>query len=169
MGYGTNFDDLFVAIMPDLRRYLRTLTKDRWEADDLVQDLYVKLRRTPTSRRAWLDHPNPIGYLHRAAVNLLNDRWRQGQRRQHLLSQLANHAEHAWDGGLSQRENRIVVDDALRQLSDAEAAAVTLVDLDGQTLDRAAAILGVHRGTVHRNRQRALHRLRLMLRRRIEV
>jgi len=162
MGDAARFDDLFLSILPDLRRRVMTIARDKWEADDVVQDLYVSFRRRPTLCRAALAHPNPSGYLHRAAINLLYDSSRQARRRQRLLIRLTANADLAWDGGLGHGERQIVVNDALRHLTTAEAEAIILVDLYGQTLDGAAQILGVHRGTVHRNRQRALERLRRM-------
>ena len=52
----------------------------------------------------------------------------------------------------------------LGRLSERQAAAVLLVDLDGYTIDQAADILKVHRGTVSRARARALAALRTLVR-----
>lgn len=154
------FDDLFVAIMPALRIRVAAVGGDPWDAEDVVHDLYVKLRSSAAVRRTVLDHPNPVGYLHRAAINLMHDKWRAEGRRQRLLERLLAQAEASWDGEVGRCDDYLEISAALRALSSAERAAVMLVDVQGQTLDAAAGFLGVHRGTVHRNRQRAHQRLR---------
>jgi RNA polymerase sigma-70 factor, ECF subfamily len=55
-----SFDDLAMPLLPALHNYARWLTKNPSEADDLVQETYVKGRRgygsfTPgTNFRAWM-------------------------------------------------------------------------------------------------------------------
>jgi RNA polymerase sigma factor (sigma-70 family) len=154
------FDRLFVTSMPELARRMLRLGASGWEAEDLVNDLYLRLRCAPGARRAVVTHPNPAGYLRRAAANLWYDRWKQYRQRQRLFDRLVVQAEVVWDGGVDRWENHILVENALQHLSSVEATTVILVDLCGVTLDRAAEILGVHRGTVHRNRLRALERMR---------
>lgn len=48
----------------------------------------------------------------------------------------------------------------LQSLTVKEAVVVLLVDLDGHSLDEAAELLGVHKGTAQRNRMRAVAKLR---------
>jgi RNA polymerase sigma factor (sigma-70 family) len=160
------FDALFVAIMPVLHVRLAAVCADRRDAEDVLHDLYVRLRRTPAVLQTVLRHPNPVGYLQRAAVNMAHDKWRGEHRRQRLVDRVAPQADLAWDGGVGRCDNLLMVSSALRTLSHAERAAVLLVDVQGQTLDTAARLLGVHRGTVQRNRQRALERLRRAIQRR---
>ena len=70
------------------------------------------------------------------------------------------------DGGLERRTSELETVRLLRQLTVRQAGVVVLVDLDGYTIDQAARILGVHRGTVALTRRRALDKLRGSLRQR---
>ncbi|MER7107252.1 sigma factor-like helix-turn-helix DNA-binding protein [Streptomyces sp. NPDC000229] len=69
-----------------------------------------------------------------------------------------------WDGGVERRAAEIDVSRLLTLLTPQQAGSMILVDLDGYTLDQAARIMGVHRGTVARTRARALDRLRRRIR-----
>jgi RNA polymerase sigma-70 factor (ECF subfamily) len=51
----------------------------------------------------------------------------------------------------------------LRKLTSPEAAAIRLVDIENYSLQEAGLLLGVHWGTVHRNRQRGLRQLRVQI------
>lgn len=159
---GTAFDDLFEAALPHLRRSVVYIARDGWEADDVVQELYLRLC-TKARPQIVLAHPNPRGYLHRSALNLLYDRWRHEERYRRLPVELSFHADSTWDGGIEVAEVRQVMTQAMRALSRAEAIAIVLVDLQGFTIADAAHQLGVHAGTVKRNRRRGLERLRSTL------
>lgn len=65
-----------------------------------------------------------------------------------------------WQGAAEGKE---VVAGLLRHLTSKEASAMLLVDLADRTLEDSARLLGVHKGTVQRNRVRALAKLRAVL------
>ncbi len=69
--------DLLDAIGPSLYGLLARLTLRRDAAEELMQDLFLKLHRSPRFGEA----ENKEGYAYRAAVRLAMD-WRQAQRRQ---------------------------------------------------------------------------------------
>ena len=152
-------DELFIKVLPQLRRGVRRLAGGPDEADDVLQDLYLRLRSGEAGRR-FLSHPNPVGYGAVIVRNLLRDDWRRRRRNQDLLARIQSPDDLRWDGGLCLRESELEVMRELRCLSDRQAAAVGLIDIDGHTLDAAADLLGVHRGSVHRTRIRALQKLR---------
>jgi LmbE family N-acetylglucosaminyl deacetylase len=135
-------DELFVAILPQLQRGLQHIASGAEEADDVLQELYLRLRCGKAGQR-FLLHPNPVGYSAVIVRNLLRDRWRQRRRNQDLLARMARSEDLLWDGGLRLREAELEVVRELRRLS-----------------DRQATVLGVHRGSVHRSRVRALENLR---------
>ncbi|MEV4114736.1 RNA polymerase sigma factor [Nonomuraea sp. NPDC049695] len=156
------FDLLFVRVIPDLKRRIMGTAHHATDIDDVIHDLYLKLRSSAAHEAALL-HPNPRAYLIRAALNQMYDNLRKANRRQRLANAFFAGAEDAWDGGLANREDALLVSAALGELTRSEAAAVVLIDLCGQTIDQSAQMLGLHRGTVHRNRQRGLRRLRALL------
>ncbi|MFJ4617017.1 RNA polymerase sigma factor [Streptomyces sp. NPDC088812] len=153
------FDRAFTAAMPRLRRRLLALTGDPHDADDLLQDTYLRLARRAHARRLARQR-HAYAYTCVAALNLLRDSWQQASRREVCCERLP---DRGWDGGLALREAESAVVDLLRGLSAKEAAAVILVDIEGLSHDTAGIRLGTHRGTVQRNRQRALAKIRAAL------
>lgn len=147
------FDDLFCDLLPRLYRRAVLLIGDG-SAEDAVHEVYLKLTGRP---ERVLDHPQPYAYLIATLVSVVRDDLR---RRRRLLP-VAEVPERT-DAGefVDTREARWQAAWLLRHLSPGQAAAVLLVDLDGYTIDEAAAVLRVHRGTVSRARRRALAALR---------
>jgi RNA polymerase sigma-70 factor (ECF subfamily) len=153
------FDALFVSTLPTLYSRVLAHVRTRDEADETIQEVYLRLRAT-AARQAFVSHPNPVGYLVVTAVNLLRDQWRWRQRTRAITDRL--HGENPWcsDGGIAERESGVHLRSLLECLNRKEAAAIVLVDLVGYSLSEAAQVLGVKKATVHRNRARGLERLR---------
>jgi RNA polymerase sigma factor (sigma-70 family) len=162
-----SFDDVFCGLLHRLYRRAAMLAGSRQTAEDSVHEVYLKLAARP---QKFLAHPEPYAYAFSALLSVLRDGWRR-ERGQVLLADVEfGGAEHSgggrslsggqWDGGVEQRASEIEVLRLLRQLSVRQAGVVILVDLDGYTIDQAAEILNVHRGTVARTRKRALDKLR---------
>lgn len=140
------------------------LTGSRLSAEDAVHEVYLKLAARPEKL---LRHPEPYAYAFAALMSVVKDTWRR-DRRHVLVEDVATSgapgAAVLWDGGVERRASELEVVRLLGQLSAKQAGAVILVDLDGYTIDQAAEILRVHRGTVARSRDRALRKLRGSLR-----
>jgi RNA polymerase sigma-70 factor (ECF subfamily) len=159
--YVIELDDVFMGVLPRLYSRVATVVGSQTLADDLVQDVYVRLRTRERRARRFIQHPNPYGYALATAVNLARAHWRAKRR----LVSLEDAPSPSDDGGLAFAEERHDVLGLLRSLTVKEAAIVVLVDLDGHTLHAAAELLGVHKGTAQRNRMRALAKLRDMIHR----
>ena len=67
---------VYRAELPGIRRLLTARTGSAAEADDIAQDLWLRLRAVPVGPIA-----NPVGYLYRMALNLALDRARGERRR----------------------------------------------------------------------------------------
>ncbi|WP_143091540.1 RNA polymerase sigma factor [Lentzea albida] len=145
-----------MKLLPRLQRRVVQLVGDTHLGDDLVQEVYVRLKSSPRRQRGLLDHPNPYAYALTTAVNLARGRWR-AERRCVVRAEV--------DTGVcdGSPEDREFVAGLLRRLTGKEASAVLLVDIAGRTLEEASRLLGVHKGTVQRNRVRALAELRAVL------
>jgi RNA polymerase sigma-70 factor (ECF subfamily) len=141
--------------LPHVARYALSLTRNDQDADDLVQETYLRAYRSwtqytiGTECRAW---------LFRICRNLFL-RTRQSDARQvHYddpdLEALAAAAVHAaaQEGGYNELFTRVdladAVERALADLPDAFRDAVILVDVEDQSYDTAAQVLGVPIGTV---------------------
>ncbi|MFD9893226.1 RNA polymerase sigma factor [Amycolatopsis sp. NPDC059027] len=154
------FDRVFLAVSQRLFARVAALVGSRHRADDLVHDVYVRLKSAGRRRDRFLGHANPYGYALATAVNLARGGWRSDRR----LVPLERAAPATCDGDLPAVDSWDRVACLLDSLTGKEKAVVMLVDLDGHTLEEAAALLRVHKGTVQRNRERALAKLQGRLR-----
>src|SRR3569833_3839285 len=146
--------------MPRLHRWAVALSGNPHLAEEAVQDAYVRLAGRPDRLTR---HPLPFAYALTAVVSVLRDGWR-GRRREAPAGDLSGTAQSpAPYPEPSTKDAELEVLRLLKLLAASQAAAVALVDVDGYTIDQAAALLGVHRGTVSRSRVRALGRLRRAL------
>lgn len=155
---GQKFDDVFCDLLPRLYRRAALLAGTHG-AEDAVHEVYLKLAARP---QRFLSHPEPYAYAFTALVSVLRDRYRR-ERRQTVTAEVRESGplgSWEWDGGLAGRMSELEAVDLLRRLTARQASIVILVDLDGYTIDRAAEILRLHRGTVARARARALDKLR---------
>ncbi|MEW2546816.1 RNA polymerase sigma factor [Streptomyces sp. NPDC047002] len=164
------FDTLFCGLLPRLYRRAVMLAGTPHAAEDAVHETYLKLVARPEKL---LGHPEPYAYAFRAMLSAVHDARRKEKR--HVLTDAPESlagAEGAagglapavaWDGGFERRQGELEAMRLLGGLSARQAAVVILVDLDGYTLDQAARIMRVHRGTAARHRTRALGALRAEL------
>jgi RNA polymerase sigma-70 factor (ECF subfamily) len=173
----TRFDDTFCALLPRLYRRAVMLAGTRSWAEDAVHEAYLKLARRP---QRLLEHPEPYAYAFTALMSVVRDTHRR-ERRQVLVEDVeppspgdtAGGAGRVgavgpvvagtWDGGVERRDAEMEAIRLLGRLSSRQAGVVILVDLDGYTIDQAARIMKVHRGTAARHRARALEKLRSLL------
>lgn len=165
------FDEVFCGLLPRLYRRAVMLAGSRQSAEDVVHEAYLKLARRP---QRFLAHPEPYAYAFTAVLSVARDAHRK-DRRQVLVDGMTEVEETGaggaaagawpggWDGGVERRQAEIEAVRLLGKLSHRQAGIVILVDLDGYTLDQAAKIMKVHRGTAARHRARALDRLRAFL------
>ncbi|MDP2331858.1 MAG: sigma-70 family RNA polymerase sigma factor [Reyranella sp.] len=131
------------ALLPRLRVYALSLTRDRDRADDLVQETVVK---SLAGRQSFRPGTNLAAWLFRIQRN----EFISGLRRQRptvcLDEATANKLSHepAQDSGLIMRE----FTRAFRFLNDGQREALLLSVLEGWSYQQIAALSGVSVGTV---------------------
>ncbi|MGV3621494.1 MAG: RNA polymerase sigma factor [Archangium sp.] len=137
------FIDSCAALRPELFRYCRSLTRNPWDAEDLVQD--VLAITFATTAKLTHELPNPRAWMFRVATN----RWLNevAQRRRAPPSPMSAHHR-------DPQQAREAVGTLLSQLSPQERAAVALKDMFGFTLEEVADALSTSVGAV----KSALHR-----------
>ncbi|MEU9112036.1 RNA polymerase sigma factor [Streptomyces sp. NPDC048483] len=171
------FDEVFCGLLPRLYRRAVMLAGSRQSAEDVVHAAYLKLAARP---QRFLAHPEPYAYAFTTVLTIARDAYRK-DRRQVLVEAMegadgagavgavggsgagSGGAAGGWDGGTERRHAELEAVRLLGRLSHRQAGIVILVDLDGYTIDQAAQIIKVHRGTAARHRARALDRLRAYL------
>lgn len=141
------FIDTCAALRPELFRYCRSLTRNPWDSEDLVQD--VLAITFATTAKLTHELPNPRAWMFRVATN----RWLNevAHRRRSPPAGVAGAAEEP-------QATREAVGTLLSQLSPQERAAVALKDMFGFTLEETAHALSTSVGAVkaalHRGRER---------------
>ncbi len=146
---------------PRVYRLAYRLTGNRHDAEDLTQDVFVRVFRS-------LDRYEPgnfPGWLHRITTNLFLDRVRRSSRVR--MDRFGEGAEDRLTSADSQPDHLVHdasfdpdVESALAQLSDDFRVAVVLCDVEGLSYEEISDVLGVKIGTV-RSR---IHRGRTQLR-----
>ena len=136
------FEDFFGSEHVRLYRALNLVTVNRQEAEDIMQDAFIRLWER-WDRVGSLE--DPVGYLYRAAMNLVRLR----RRRVRIAARRLFGPGQAADP-LLQVDERDRLDRALQELTVRQRAALVLVDLYRFTSEEAARILRVSPVTVRR-------------------
>lgn len=143
--------------IPHLRRYAMALTRDRDQADDLVQDC---LERALRKRRLWRRQGSLRSWLFRMLYRLYIDKGRARRRQQAAME---SEMPEQVDSYPAEQERRLEcrhVAEALDRLPDEQRAVVLLVALEGMAYDEVAETLDVPIGTVRSRLSRARQALR---------
>jgi RNA polymerase sigma-70 factor (ECF subfamily) len=134
------FEDFFEAESPTLFRRLCLVTGNRHEAEEVMQDAFLKLFERWERVSALED---PTGYLYRTAFNVFRKRTRRAAvaLRRTLRMTPAGDEFAAADA-------RQVVAQALSKLTPRQRAALVLTELLGYESEDAGRILGTRASTV---------------------
>jgi RNA polymerase sigma-70 factor (ECF subfamily) len=146
------FESFFQDTHADLFAALCLITRNRHEAEEIMQDAFLKLLER-WDRVSGLD--DPTGYLYRTAMNALRKRHRRAM----LALKRAGHLTPV-DSDLELIESREAVVRTLAPLSPSQRAAIVLTNLLGYSSDEAASILGINPGTVRTLASRGRSELR---------
>jgi RNA polymerase sigma-70 factor (ECF subfamily) len=123
-----------------LFRALWLLTRNRQEAEEVMQDAFLRLWER------WdrvIGAPDPVGYLYRAALNV----WRSRLRRAAVVARKVIHHIQG-DDEIAEVEQRDAVVRALAPLSPRQRAAIVLMDVLDLSSERAGEVLGIRSVTV---------------------
>ncbi len=158
--------DVYMAKRDDLVRFFTVRLRSAVAAEDLVQDLYLRVASLASTETV----ENPSAYLYRLASNLMLDRLRSDRR--------SGARDAAWldvhrveVGGQSvadspspeqsayARQRLSKAAQAIAELPPKTRRAFELHKLEGKTQEETANILGVSRKTVEKQISTALQRL----------
>jgi RNA polymerase sigma-70 factor, ECF subfamily len=136
----SSFDEVYRGTSARLLRYGYAVVGDLTEAQDLVQDAYV---RAWQHWRTLAAHPNPEGWLRLVLARRAADRWRRVARKTALLRRAGPP-----EAMPPPNEDTVVLVAALRQLPLAHRQALALHYLFDQPVAQVAEEIGVPIGTV---------------------
>ena len=131
------FEELFADHHGRLYRALYMIVGNRHEAEELMQDAFVKVLER------WDRIDNPAGYLYRSALNSTRSRFRRLQ----LAAKRTLSAGEPEDP-FAAADLRDQVVRSLRELPERQRAALVLLDLLDLRSDEAAKVLRVTPATV---------------------
>jgi RNA polymerase sigma-70 factor (ECF subfamily) len=135
-----SFEAFFAEQHGDLYAALWLITRDRAEAEEIMQDAFLKLWER-WDRVRTLDDPE--GYLYRTAMNLLRSRKRRAALAiRHMMRPSLP------DDLFEAVERREILVQAMSGLTPRERAAIVLTDVLGFTSDEAGVSLGITGATV---------------------
>jgi RNA polymerase sigma-70 factor (ECF subfamily) len=160
---GTTLDlflDHLERWIPNLRRYARALTRDREQADDLVQDC---LERALSRRHLWRAEGNTRAWLFTIMHNIHANDTRRNSNRPATVPIDAEAGHHARPPGQLPRLAGLEMAAALEALSDEQRQVVLLVALEGMSYGEVAETLGIAQGTVMSRLSRGRERLRQLM------
>jgi RNA polymerase sigma-70 factor (ECF subfamily) len=148
----------FLAVIdplrPELFRFCRSLTRDVWDAEDLVQDTLLKAFARLADVHWAVD--NPRAYLFRVATN----HWIDQTRKARESEMPENFDAQSKDAPVEQKpEVRDAISRLANTLPPAERAAVLLKDVFGFSLEDSANFMQTTTGAI----KSALHRGRAKL------
>jgi RNA polymerase sigma factor (sigma-70 family) len=160
------YEEIYETHRPRILRICRLVLSDADEAEDVVQEVFVK------SMREWESGGREIAWgpwLARVAVNTCRDRRRSGWWR-FWRADAAEFAEGEFAHGDPTPEDRAVGDDlrrviwrAFQQLTVRQREVFALRHLEGYSTEETAGILGIATGSVKTHLFRAAHALRASL------
>ena len=142
-----SFEHDLLAILPRLRRFAASLSRDRADGDDLCQ---AALERALKARDQWQPGTRLDSWIYRIMRNLWIDEARARQRaaRTFAPEEAGEHVGHAGDHYIETHMHLSDVDRAMQALPDEQREAIALVLVEGLSYKEAAAVLGVPTGTL---------------------
>lgn len=166
----SGLSQLVGELRPELLRFLTARLGDAAEAEEVLQDLWMRVRGGAGGPVA-----NAKAYLYRAAQNLALDRIRERRRRVVRESEWADTQRAAVPGAepvdprphaetvLLQREEAEALASAIAGLPEAAGRAFRMLKLDGMPHAEVARILGISRSGVEKHMALAMAHLRRTL------
>ncbi len=148
---GLDFDEFYAAVYGGLVGQVYLLTRDQGEAQDVVQEAFV---RALGRWRTVSELDDPVAWVRRVAINLAISRWRR--QRNALVAWRRRGDSAAYD---DPGVERVALVSALRTLPARQRAAVTLHYVADLPVATVARELGVPEGTIKSDLSRARTKL----------
>jgi RNA polymerase sigma-70 factor (ECF subfamily) len=146
------FEAFVLANHTRLFRALCLLTRDRYEAEEITQESYLRILERWDRVRSLED---PVGYLYRTAMNVFRKRYRRAKLALHRMVALAPREDE-----IAAAEEHEVVLHALAALPADQRAALVVTSMLGYSSEEAAEVLGAKPSTVRARSTRARDALR---------
>jgi RNA polymerase sigma factor (sigma-70 family) len=147
------------ALLPRLRRFARSITFHREDADDLVQ---VAVERALTHGEQWQPGTRLDSWMFRIVKNAWIDEVRARARRDQLFAP-EEEGEQVGDDYAEAHQQRMAIQKAMSLLSEDHRMVIGLVLVDGLPYKEAAEALEIPMGTLTSRLARAREALQALL------
>lgn len=147
------------ALLPRLRRFARSITFHREDADDLVQ---TALERALGRSDQWEAGTRLDSWIFRIIKNAWIDEVRSRTRRDQVFAP-EEAGEHVGDNFAEAHQQRMAIQKAMSMLSDDHRVVIALVLVDGMPYKEAAEVLEIPMGTLTSRLARAREALQGLL------
>ena len=147
------------ALLPRMRRFARSITYHREDADDLVQ---VAMERALGRSEQYAEGTRLDSWLFRIIKNAWIDEVRGRMRRERIFAPEEEGAQVGVDSSEAQQQ-RMAVQKAMSLLSEEHRLVIGLVLVDGLPYKEAAAVLEIPMGTLTSRLARAREALQKLL------
>lgn len=147
------------ALLPRMRRFARSITYHREDADDLVQ---VAMERALGRSEQYAEGTRLDSWLFRIIKNAWIDEVRGRMRRERIFAPEEEGAQVGVDSSEAQQQ-RMAVQKAMSMLSEEHRLVIGLVLVDGLPYKEAAAVLEIPMGTLTSRLARAREALQKLL------
>lgn len=157
--HANQFHRQLAELLPRLRRFARTVTYHREDADDLVQ---LALERALTRSGQWEAGTRLDSWMFRIMKNAWIDEVRSRIRRDRVFAP-EEAGEHVGDDSAEAHQQRIAVQKAISMLTEDHRLVIGLVLVDGLPYKEAAEALEIPIGTLTSRLARAREALQAIL------
>jgi RNA polymerase sigma-70 factor (ECF subfamily) len=158
-GTPENVHEELAALLPRLRRFARNLTRDPYDADDVVQ---MALERALAKLDQWRRDARLDSWMFKIVRNVWIDELRSRGRRSKIFTG-PEAGENVGDSPLDRETDLLSVQSAMARLPEEQRTAVSLVLVEGLPYKEAAEVLDVPIGTLTSRLARGREALQAML------
>ncbi len=159
-----DFWDIYHKHYERVRKFIFTLVKDEWVADDLIQETFIKVQKNLNQLR---EESKLSSWIFRIAYNLCQDYFRkmsQSSKSEHVLTEKKkNFSEPLFLKTLEQQQMGECVQDKIRLLPESHQTVLALFDLMDFSHQEIAEILDISVENVKVRLHRARKKLKTIL------
>lgn len=155
------FGEVYESYYTPLFRYILSRIKDRSEAEDMTQAVFIKIWN---SLPRWKEeHTSPLSFFFKVAHNTLIDYFRKNKNRELVSDEIVNTAldNEPWnDKDNTDRETAELMKQITLSLSDEQQEIITLIYTNDLTYEEISKILGKREDAIRQAHGRAIKKLR---------
>lgn len=145
------FEVLFTRLYPRVRRFAFCLLKSEADAEDIAQDIFLKLWDTP---EYWYDKELPDAYIYAMAKNAVMNFIRHKYVVENFCASqqtILSEAGHDLHEELYAKELSLRIDMAIQNMPEQRRKVFVMTKIDGMTADEVATRLSLSKRTVERH------------------